>query len=368
MIRAKRSVLLFIISVFILFFLSAHPLPAAPLNLHYQLSPLSATNHRISVPKEAALMAAQITRGDGNLDLFLKKGAPLTGSSLSQIREDSDIYVDTDGWQEILAINPSSSPKISKGEWYLAVVNLNEHPTLYTVSVFLEPQTEAMTNLYFPYVIEYNNWDTKICLLNWSSTETISGELTAYDRSGTKLTGSQHLSIAPNVRLELQDSETFPQPENIYYMIFSSATKTAKGYADVFIKGVYRTALPAISIITAGDLYIPHIASDSNWETELSFLNTTPESKDLTLEFNTGQALKLTLGPGVYDSFTIKSLFDHASQPDITSAVIRNAAGILGVELFSNSSERILEGLLPKSDATHIRFTSDRQLSTEYFH
>jgi hypothetical protein len=346
MATATRSGRIFLAGVWIFFCFLSFPQAAAPLTLHRQLNPMSAINHRITVPEGGSLLSAKIIGGSGDLDLFLKKGSPFKGTTLSQIRNEAEVYSSGEGWQEVVALSRSSSPALSAGQWYLAVLNLNNRKTLYTASVFLEPQTASPTRLYFPYIVESDVWHTEICLLNCSNFETVSGKLVPYSLSGSQLAGSRNITLTPNARLELQVAKAFPDSQDIFYIVFSPSTDTVKGYAKVYVDGIYRVALPATSTITAGDLSVPHIASNSKWDTEISLLNTTAETKTLTIEFNTGQKKSLTLAPAAYKTFTIGKLFGGVAQPKIDSAVIRNAGGILGVELFSDGSQRILDGLL----------------------
>ena len=76
-------------------------------------------------------------------------------------------------------------------------------------------------------------------------------------------------------------------------------------------------------------------------------MNTTSETKDLTLAFNNGQSKNITLNANEHRAFGIESLFDNQPQPDIQSAVIVNANGIIGLELFGSADgSNQLEGIL----------------------
>ena len=65
----------------------------------------------------------------------------------------------------------------------------------------------------------------------------------------------------------------------------------------------------------------------------MSLVNTTPAPKELTITFNNGQSRQLTLAANEHMAFDITSLFDNQPQPDIQSAVITNASGIIGLEI-----------------------------------
>ena len=318
----------------------------ALLTEHHRLAAWSAVNHRYTVPAGSTLLVARIEAGEGDLDMFLKKGSPVSGASLSAIREDADVYSVRDDWREVLALNPDGSPALSVGDWYLAVVNLSDNPATYTAGVFLEGPAPAATRLYFPYVIEYQNWHSTVSLLNGDDRETISGTLTPYDNAGNALDGARQVTLVPNGRVDFAVATSFPDPGDIYYLVFSSNAAMVKGFARVYVDGLYRVALPAVSMAAAGDLNLSHIASDAEWSTEITLLNTASENREVNLVFNTGQEMARRLAPGAVDSFTISRLFGGQPQPQILSARISGAAGVIGVELFANNNLRILEGLL----------------------
>jgi len=251
------------------------------------------------------------------------------------------------GQSPLQRAGPHSLPAVSGGDWYLAVVNRNDQATTYTLEVFMETPADTFTDLFFPYLIEYQNWHSEISLLNGDERETISGVLTAYDQFGTPLAGAREVVLGPNARADFSVATAFPNPGEVYYAVFSSdAAAMIRGYARIYVNGLYRAALPATTQASAGVLNIPHIASDSQWSTEISLLNTSSENRDVTLTFNTGQVITRSLAPAAFDTFTIRRLFGGQPQPLILSAKIGNAAGGIGVELFQNNDLRIMEGLL----------------------
>ncbi len=347
-----RSTILFVVTILIGLLSFNANIFAAPLQLTGNIDSMTIRHHKISIPEGASLLTVKVTEGRGDLDIFLKKGRTVTGNSVALLKEDSDVCSISDGWQEIVALNHSSQPVISTGDWYLSIVNLNDDPTLCILSVFIEPQPEVKRRLYFPYIYDAGKWQTEITLINVSDSETITGELLLYDQNGYNLAGTKQLSLAPNSRRKFAVRNDFPDPEKIRYMIFSSVENALQGYAKIIIDGNLRAALPAVYRINSGDLSITHIASTEDWATEISLLNTTSENREVTIKFNTGQSKIRSLKPGAYESFFIYQLFDKISQPQITSATILNASGILGSELFINSSLGIMEGLLLKDETT----------------
>jgi hypothetical protein len=128
-----------------------------------------------------------------------------------------------------------------------------------------------------------------------------------------------------------------------------------KGYTKFYIEGTYRVAVPAVKEINTGDIYISHIASDSDWWTGINLLNTSSSSISLTIEFDNGENKTITLAANEHRAFIIAELFNGQPQPDIQSAVIKNASGVIGLELFGSaesSGYNYLSGILLKDDTT----------------
>jgi hypothetical protein len=66
-------------------------------------------------------------------------------------------------------------------------------------------------------------------------------------------------------------------------------------------------------------------------------VNTTSATKQLTITFNTGQSRSLTLNANEHKAFDIASLVSDQPWTDLQSAVITNASGIIGLELFGSN-------------------------------
>jgi len=112
-------------------------------------------------------------------------------------------------------------------------------------------------------------------------------------------------------------------------------------------ESIYRVAIPASKTVNRGDIYVPHIASDDDWFTGLSLVNVTAGPRTIFFEADNGLTKFLELAPGEHKALTIRSLFDNQPQPGIQSAIIRNSAGIIGLELFGSSGDgKQLSGIL----------------------
>ncbi|MBN2034530.1 MAG: DUF1566 domain-containing protein [Deltaproteobacteria bacterium] len=210
------------------------------------------------------------------------------------------------------------------------------------------PSGSFENSLIFPHIASNGTWETDICIINSSDSDTLSGALSAYSNSGRELLATS-ISLLPNARWEITVGDFFPNSSDIGYLIFWSNSTNVIGYTKFYVEGRYRVALPAAAYVSSSDIYIPHIASDANWWTGISLLNTTSSSKTLTIQFDNG--VTSTIGIAAYEhrAFTVRDLFAGSMQPDIQSAVIRNASGIAGLELFGsteNSKNTYLSGIL----------------------
>ena len=150
-----------------------------------------------------------------------------------------------------------------------------------------------------------------------------------------------------------ENRKEFSNSNDISYIVFESSSEQSTGYTKIYQNGKCRVAVPAFSGYNSGDISIPHIASDSQWWTGISLVNTTLLAKKLTIEFSNGDQKQIELSANEQEYFAISELFDQKSQPEIKSGIIKNGDGIVGLELFGsveNSNE--LSGILLKDDAT----------------
>lgn len=210
----------------------------------------------------------------------------------------------------------------------------------------------AQKNIYFPHVARGEMWEAEICIINTSNENNLNGELIAYNNKGQSV-HSSIVKLSPRARKEIVVGKDLASPGKIGYIIFESDLNNVCGYTKLFVEGKYRAAIPALSEINTGNIYIPHIASNSNWWTGISLLNTTSSAKKIAIEFDNGNTITRTIAGKEHQAFTIKSLFEDNVQPDINSAVIKNGYGIVGLELFGSydgSGNNYLSGILLKDD------------------
>jgi hypothetical protein len=253
--------------------------------------------------------------------------ADLTGHYLSMIYP---------GTYQMMVSAPGYEPFI-----YLSV----EVPEGETVTLDI-----ALTSirLYFPHVDTTSPWETEIALINVSPTP-LTGTLKGYSNTGT-LIDTMGISMAPHGRRQITIAHEFTNPTSIGYLVFEAGSGDACGYTKFYTEGTYRVAVPAVKEVNITDIYLSHIDSSDQWWTGVSLLNTTGSEKTLAIDFDNGQSRSVTLAPGEHQAFIIAGLFEGQSQPDIHSAVITNANGVVGLELFGSGNQ--LSGVLLKDDTT----------------
>jgi hypothetical protein len=139
----------------------------------------------------------------------------------------------------------------------------------------------------------------------------------------------------------------FTNHTTIGYIIFDTSSDAVQGYTKFYQAGIYRAAIPAVKEVNTSDIYISHIDQSALWWTGVSLVNTTSARKDLTITFNNGLSVPYTLSANEHRAFSIGGLLNQPLQPDIQSAVITNAGGVIGLELFGSiGSGNQMDGIL----------------------
>jgi hypothetical protein len=204
--------------------------------------------------------------------------------------------------------------------------------TFFALISLLFGVTASHATLYFPHVDTTNGWQTEICVINPSGTVTVQGNLNSYDDDGN-LVATKSLSVGPNTRNQINVGTEWTAASPKGYIVFENTTGWPVGYTKFTMSGGDRVAVPAADSVNSGNIYITHIAW-APWWTGISLVNTTTETKTLTIRFNTGETRTVTLGQMQHKAFLITELFNNLIDTSIESAVIENASGIVGLELF----------------------------------
>jgi hypothetical protein len=202
------------------------------------------------------------------------------------------------------------------------------------------------TPLYFPHVATSIPWQTEIAIIN-TSDQTVTGTLMGLSDEG-QLIETKNVTLSARGRRQINVADEFTNHINIGYIILSTTSAAVQGYTKFYREGYYRAAIPAVKEVNTSDIYISHIASTADWWTGVSLVNTTSATKVLTITFNNGQSRQITLNANQHRAFDIaQEFFNNQPQPGIESAVITNASGIIGLELFGNiGGSDHLDGIL----------------------
>jgi glucose/arabinose dehydrogenase len=216
----------------------------------------------------------------------------------------------------------------------------------------LVPPGETFS-VFYPHVASDGIWETEISIIN-TAAQPVFGMLTAYNSEGGEVQSMDSVIVMGNGRRQVKVGDEFDTPAEIAHIVFESDSDTVVGYTKFFIQGRYRAAVPAVIDVNAGEVFIPHIASDDMWWTGLSLVNTTASAKMLTIEFDIGETRTVEIPAMGHRAFTVAGLLGGQPQPTIESAVIQNGEGIVGLELFGSRDEtinRYLSGVLLKDFA-----------------
>ncbi|MHB8771507.1 MAG: hypothetical protein ACYC7J_10950 [Syntrophales bacterium] len=206
--------------------------------------------------------------------------------------------------------------------------------------------------LYFPHVDTTASWQTEIAIINSSPTQIVTGTLRALDSQGQLVGEAMPVTLPAHGRRQITIANEFINHTSIRYVVFDTSSSTVQGYTKFFIQGSYRAAVPAVKEVNTGNIYITHIDSGTVWWTGIALVNTTAGQKSITITFNNGQTRQATLNPYEHRVYEIaRDFFGNQPQPGIRSAVITNASGVIGLELFGTRDGKQLEGI-PLTDRT----------------
>jgi hypothetical protein len=208
----------------------------------------------------------------------------------------------TEIWSQTLNIGGSAKHNlplsISAGETIYFIVNKRNNSNCDTTHwnpiISYYSNLLAQQTIYFPHVASDGTWETEICIINTGSEQNLGGILIAYNNTGQQVE-LKPIILTPKARREISVVEEFSDPSSIGYIVLMSDSESVGGYTKFYIEGKYRVAIPIVLEVNAGDIYISHIASNTNWWTGISLLNTTSSSKELTIEFDNGTTITQNL-------------------------------------------------------------------------
>lgn len=211
------------------------------------------------------------------------------------------------------------------------------------------PLPSAPVHLYFPFAVSDGVQETEIVVIN-TGPDAVEGKFSFFDSSGEELVSdNMAVFISPYGRNAFRLGEEFFNASDIRYVLFETDADHVTGYERVFTPGKQAMSLPAVSEINAGDLYLPLTVTEPGWETGVHLVNTTSEAKELLFHFETGESISKILNPYAADTFSISALFEGNPPAGLSSAIIKNSAGVIGLhtlEVTGAGDRRQLSGFL----------------------
>ncbi|MCK5539354.1 MAG: rhodanese-like domain-containing protein [Deltaproteobacteria bacterium] len=245
----------------------------------------------------------------------------------------------------------SSAASILSRNGYETVYSLGGGMTFWrgdTVSCEDVEDCDPAYLVYFPHIASGNGWETEISVINTSPDTPLTGTFKTYNTDGVLLDDSHTLELPAAGRVEFLVGEFFSNPESIRYIVLETSSPTTYGYIKFYdYPGLkYRAAIPATTNVTRNDIGVSHIAMEDGWWTGLALVNTTSENRELTFTFNNGESQTLSLPAKAHRAINLADFLEGLSTENIKSAIISNAEGVIGLEMFSNSMQ--LSGTLFK--------------------
>jgi Raf kinase inhibitor-like YbhB/YbcL family protein len=200
--------------------------------------------------------------------------------------------------------------------------------------------------VYFPHIASNSMWDSEVAIINPTAT-TVTGTLRPFGDSGAAVSTAMPVTLGPHGRRQVTIGQEFSDPDTIGYMLFESDSSSVVGYTKFYRQGLYRAAIPAGAEENTGDIFLTHVTSDPAWWTGVSLLNTSSQARTAALEFSDGTTINRNIAANEHQKFLVSALFGGQTPAGIASAVIKNAPGVIGLELFGSANQ--LEGI-PATD------------------
>ena len=197
-------------------------------------------------------------------------------------------------------------------------------------------------------------WQTEIGVVNKDAEQAATGDMTAFDSLGSQVSAPAEIDIPPLGSSKMNVGSAFQNPEQIQYIVIRYDSGDLAGYTRCFQNGQVRAALPAADNISDEQMYLAHVASSDQWETEITLVNLHSEDRNVLFEFNNAETVTVPVGSGESSRFKIRDLFEGVARSDIANARIKNCEGLVGAELFTSGLK--LSGVLLENVLTERMF------------
>lgn len=182
------------------------------------------------------------------------------------------------------------------------------------------------------------DWQTELGVINFSADE-FSGVLRGFSSIGYEV-WQLPITLPGHGRRQIDVAEAAGESaRSIKAVLLEFTDGQAVGYLKLQNAGVIRAAVEAQPSPNTSGLFIPHIASDDFWWTGVGLMNSTAAPKNLNFIFNTQQERTVGLAAQSHAAFTIRSLFEGAAQPEITSARVTGGTGTAGLLMFGSAQQ-----------------------------
>ena len=254
------------------------------------------------------------------------------------------VYV-RDTWEEDGYYNQGS---LRWGSRYLSDSGYLSHVGMTFLTLSQGDATATEHAIYFPHVDTTGGWESEICFINRGE-ETAYIRLLALNDDGQDVAAEREYELPANGRKKLLIGSEYDEAALIHQCVLYTTSTDVTGYLKFYQDGQYRVAIPCVTTSADQELVVPHIASDDYWWTGLALVNTTALDKNLLLEFDNSETKRIFLPAGGHTAFTIRSLFSGQAQPEKQWAVLKQAAGVVGLQLFGGGNQ--LSGNLLFSDS-----------------
>lgn len=211
---------------------------------------------------------------------------------------------------------------------------------------------EQKTELVLPHAACGSDWWTGMALMN-SGQSAAWIKIAAYDASGRQV-GETDFALEPNQN-RVQPVESLFNDKGLCQTlaslrITSTNGQPVVGFALYGQKNSPCVAGTPLSGGSASSLYLPHVASSTEWWTGIGLMHPGGEATVVTVSLADGdgqilESKNLTLAPNAHRAFTIREFFGRENEPTGRSVTISAESGLIsGMYLIGTTDGATLMG------------------------
>ncbi|MBN2705960.1 MAG: hypothetical protein JXR89_05940 [Deltaproteobacteria bacterium] len=198
------------------------------------------------------------------------------------------------------------------------------------------------SKVYYSHIAVTDGWETEVAVIN-PTTAAASATLTPYDTNGVPVSRAVTVNLAAHGRYQVEVGTTFSDPQQIAYMLVTSATYGLKGYCKFYNHGI-RASIMGSSPGTEGLFTkIDH----EGW-TGIAFINTAATAADITLtayaDAGTAVAVEsMSVPAGAKVVKTVEQIFSQ-SLAAATYVAFSSDQAVVGFFLNGSADGTMLDG------------------------